>query len=263
MESAQVEPLNMESTELKSAENFEENSTINYTNALRELLRERNEALDDSEKIMELENKIVAMINETLEQTEDENSELKQHMNEIYKLIIEREESQDDLQKVIELQDRINELLKEVELLIDENKPQQEESAKLSEYNKSKSELYASSDEEDNKESSSDEMNAAFNSEWAHLHEIENNQDNNNEIYNEINVYDTAVPLDLSNDIAVNDIAAGNPEFPLNPDAELIDVINPLSSMSMQSKFEKISMVHPSSYHDQESESLVTHHDMK
>ncbi|XP_037958043.1 serine/threonine-protein kinase rio2-like [Teleopsis dalmanni] len=85
------------------------------------------------------------------------------------------------------------------------------------------------------------EMSAEFNSEWANLAEdLANANDKNNDLSNDIDEY-APVPVDLSNDIAVNDIAAAQVGYPLNPDAEFIDVNGVLANHSMP-KFEKLTI---------------------
>jgi len=100
-------------------------------------------------------------------------------------------------------------------------------------------ELESSDDEED--VAAPIEMSETFNDEWATLDgEI---VDPGNDLNNHIDIYDKFVPVDLSNDIAVNDIAAANPDFPYNPDAEVIEVPAPVQVMP---KFEELSLMPPS-----------------
>ncbi|KAM8717322.1 hypothetical protein ACLKA7_004082 [Drosophila subpalustris] len=85
------------------------------------------------------------------------------------------------------------------------------------------------------------EMSDTFNDEWATLDG--ENADPDNDLNNHIDIYEKFVPVDLSNDIAVNDAAAANPDYPSNPDAELIAVV-PVNVQTMP-KFEKLSLMPP------------------
>lgn len=101
----------------------------------------------------------------------------------------------------------------------------------------------SSSDEEDAEDAV--EMNKEFNEEWDSLAEdLANKNDRDNDLSNDIDIYESAVPVDLSNDLAVNDIAASQPGYPLNPDAEFVDVDGAItnSTSAGQPKFEKLSM---------------------
>ncbi|XP_034490930.1 uncharacterized protein LOC117794452 [Drosophila innubila] len=86
------------------------------------------------------------------------------------------------------------------------------------------------------------EMSDTFNDEWATLDGDTADPDPGNELNNHIDIYEKFVPVDLSNDIAVNDAAAANPDFPYNPDAELFEVRTPVQTMP---KFEKLSLMPP------------------
>ncbi|KAH8377066.1 hypothetical protein KR093_003290, partial [Drosophila rubida] len=102
-------------------------------------------------------------------------------------------------------------------------------------------ELESSDDEEDSNHAAPIEMSDTFNDEWATLDEI---ADPGNDLNNHIDIEEVEkfVPVDLSNDIAVNDIAAANPHYPYNPDAELIDVNVETTGQAMMPKFEKLSL---------------------
>ncbi|XP_070068323.1 retrotransposon Gag-like protein 5 isoform X1 [Drosophila takahashii] len=105
-----------------------------------------------------------------------------------------------------------------------------------------------SSDDEDGVATTPVVMSETFNDEWA---EFEQDQDEDqdheldigNDLDNEIDIEQNFVPIDLSNDIAVNDIAAADPNFPHNPDAEFI--VNP-SEIRTMPMFEKLSLGQPS-----------------
>ncbi|XP_023170475.2 uncharacterized protein LOC111599143 [Drosophila hydei] len=101
-----------------------------------------------------------------------------------------------------------------------------------------------SSDDED-EHATPVEMSDTFNDEWATLDEDAATfaaADPDNDLNNHIDIYENLAPVDLSNDIAVNDIAAANPNYPYNPDAELIDL--PAAGRAMP-KFEKLSLLPP------------------
>lgn len=82
------------------------------------------------------------------------------------------------------------------------------------------------------------EMSDTFNDEWATLDG--DTADPGNDLNNHIDIYEKFVPVDLSNDIAVNDAAAASPDFPYNPDAELFEVPAAVQTMP---KFEKLSLM--------------------
>ncbi|TDG46540.1 hypothetical protein AWZ03_006978 [Drosophila navojoa] len=101
-----------------------------------------------------------------------------------------------------------------------------------------------SSDDEDER-ATPVEMSETFNDEWATLDEdaaAVAAADPDNDLNNDIDTYENFAPVDLSNDIAVNDLAAANPNHPYNPDAELIEL--PAASQTM-AKFEKLSLLPP------------------
>ncbi|XP_004521670.1 aspartic and glutamic acid-rich protein isoform X1 [Ceratitis capitata] len=79
----------------------------------------------------------------------------------------------------------------------------------------------SSSDDEGEDETEAVQMNPEFDSEWADLKDdlAKASSEERNDLSNDIDAFD-AVPIDLSNDIAVND----NPDLPLNPEAEVFDV---------------------------------------
>ncbi|XP_037708588.1 uncharacterized protein LOC119546402 isoform X3 [Drosophila subpulchrella] len=105
-----------------------------------------------------------------------------------------------------------------------------------------------SSDDEDGEATTPVVMSETFNDEWA---EFDQDQDQDegqdhefdNDLNNEIDIEENFVPVDLSNDIAVNDIAAADPNFPHNPDAEFIVDPSVIRTMPM---FEKLSLGEPS-----------------
>ncbi|ALC38498.1 vir-1 [Drosophila busckii] len=79
-------------------------------------------------------------------------------------------------------------------------------------------------------------MSDTFNEEWSEQAQPEDA----NDLSNDIESHEGRIPIDLSNDIAVNDWAAANANFEPNPDAELIEVaVKPLKAMP---KFEKLSL---------------------
>ncbi|XP_017858248.1 PREDICTED: histone chaperone ASF1-like [Drosophila arizonae] len=101
------------------------------------------------------------------------------------------------------------------------------------------------SSDDDDERATPVEMSETFNDEWATLDEdaaAVAAADPDNDLNNHIDIYESFAPVDLSNDIAVNDLAAANPNYPYNPDAELIEL--PASSQTMQ-KFEKLSLLPP------------------
>ncbi|XP_016987856.1 uncharacterized protein LOC108050604 isoform X2 [Drosophila rhopaloa] len=105
-----------------------------------------------------------------------------------------------------------------------------------------------SSDDEDGEATTPVIMSETFNEEWA---EFDQDQDQDqyhdldleNDLNNDIDIEENFVPVDLSNDIAVNDLAAADPDFPLNPDAEVF--VDP-SQMRTMPMFEKLSLGEPS-----------------
>lgn len=104
--------------------------------------------------------------------------------------------------------------------------------------NKNREDLSSSDDEV---EGDAVQMNPGFDSEWGDLKEdLARASNEQNDLSNEIDAYE-AVPVDLSNDIAVNDIAAANPDFPINPDAEVFDV-NALKNPGAMPMFEKLTI---------------------
>ncbi|XP_034098249.1 uncharacterized protein LOC117563830 [Drosophila albomicans] len=115
--------------------------------------------------------------------------------------------------------------------------PQFEQLQLHGEREREREELESSDDEESNHEAAI-EMSDTFNDEWASLDIADPGNDLNNHIDIEVEKF---VPVDLSNDIAVNDIAAANPDYPYNPDAELIDVEGAAAAHVMP-KFEKLSL---------------------
>ncbi|XP_054744382.1 suppressor of Mek1 [Anastrepha obliqua] len=114
-------------------------------------------------------------------------------------------------------------------------------------YNKNREDVSSSDDEQ---ESETVEMNPEFDSEWADLKEdLAKKGDERNDFSNDIDAYD-ALPVDLSNDIAVNDLVAGSLDFPINPDAEVISVPEIQTGGGLP-KFEKLKIseaTNPSSY---------------
>lgn len=98
-------------------------------------------------------------------------------------------------------------------------------------------ELESSDDEEHIGEAV--QMSDTFNDEWASLDRDDEVADSGNDLNNHIDIYENVVPVDLSNDIAVNYLAAADPNFPINPDAEVFDGPQPGQAMP---KFEKLSL---------------------
>ncbi|KAH8319021.1 hypothetical protein KR067_004091, partial [Drosophila pandora] len=124
--------------------------------------------------------------------------------------------------------------------------------ASLAMKQKKEREEFDSSDDEDAEATTPVEMGDAFNEEWAEFdqdgdqdqdHDLDIEADAGNELNNEIDIEENFVPVDLSNDIAVNDFAAADPDFPLNPDAEFIAEPAVVRTMPM---FEKLSLGEPS-----------------
>lgn len=95
------------------------------------------------------------------------------------------------------------------------------------------------------------EMHPDFNAEWGDL-KADTDKDSNN-LSNDIDVH--FKPFDLSHDITVNDIAAAQVDFPLNPDAEFIDVFGVPHSINSMPKFEKLSLNYPSTAYETPSPS--------
>ncbi|KAL9928168.1 virus-induced RNA 1 [Glossina fuscipes fuscipes] len=102
-------------------------------------------------------------------------------------------------------------------------------------YGQRREDMSSSSDDET---SELIEMHPDFNAEWGDLKADTDNDGNN--LSNDIDVQ--FKPFDLSHDIAVNDIAAAQVDFPLNPDAEFIDVFGVPHSINSMPKFEKLSL---------------------
>lgn len=100
-----------------------------------------------------------------------------------------------------------------------------------------------SSDDEEEHVGAAVEMSDTFNEEWASLDaEAEDGDDEAaNDLNNHIDIYENIVPGDLSNDIEVNDAAAKDPNFPINPDAEVFDVTQH-GQMPTMAKIEKLSL---------------------
>ncbi|XP_036340881.1 uncharacterized protein LOC118750496 [Rhagoletis pomonella] len=89
-------------------------------------------------------------------------------------------------------------------------------------YDSNKNREDASSD--DDEQEKIVEMNPVFESEWADLEkDLAKKEDDKNDLGNEIDSLD-AVPKNLSNDIAVNDLAAADGGLSIDPDAEFIDI---------------------------------------
>lgn len=109
--------------------------------------------------------------------------------------------------------------------------------------NKNREDLSSSDDEAEGDEV---EMGPGFDSEWGDLKaDLARASNEQNDLSNDIDAYD-AVPVDLSNDIAVNDIAAQNPDLAVNPDAEVFDV-NALKNPGAVPMFEKLTISEPAS----------------
>lgn len=103
-----------------------------------------------------------------------------------------------------------------------------------------------SSDDEEEHVAAAVQMSDTFNDEWASLDaETADREDEvadlGNDLNNHIDIYENIVPGDLSNDIEVNNAAAQDPNFPINPDAEVFDVTQH-GQMPMMAKFEKLSL---------------------
>ncbi|KAH8391542.1 hypothetical protein KR200_009437, partial [Drosophila serrata] len=113
-------------------------------------------------------------------------------------------------------------------------------------------EEFDSSDDEDAETTTPIVMSETFDEEWAEFdqdhgqdqdHEVELEGDFENDLNNDIDIEENFVPVDLSNDIAVNDLAAADPDFPHNPDAEVFAPPTLIKAMPM---FEKLSLSEPS-----------------
>eukprot|EP00099_Drosophila_melanogaster_P024864 NP_723746.1 virus-induced RNA 1, isoform A [Drosophila melanogaster] len=118
---------------------------------------------------------------------------------------------------------------------------------------KKEREEFDSSDDEDGEATTPVVMSETFNDEWAEFdqdqdreHDRNEDQDHDldfeNDLNNEIDIEENFVPIDLSNDIAVNDLAAADPNFPINEDAEFIVHPAVIRTMPM---FEKLSLGEP------------------
>ncbi|KAH8338701.1 hypothetical protein KR074_007724, partial [Drosophila pseudoananassae] len=137
---------------------------------------------------------------------------------------------------------------KEVERMQGEGVEHEDTALNLEMKLKKEREELDSSDDEDAEATTPVEMGDAFNEEWAEFdqegdqdqdHDLDVEADAGNELNNEIDIEENFVPVDLSNDIAVNDFAAADPDFPLNPDAEII--VGPAVHRTMP-MFEKLSL---------------------
>ncbi|KAH8248649.1 hypothetical protein KR032_001808 [Drosophila birchii] len=113
-------------------------------------------------------------------------------------------------------------------------------------------EEFDSSDDEDAEATTPVVMSETFNDEWSEFdqdheqdqeHELDIEGDFENDLNNDIDIEENFVPVDLSNDIAVNDLAAADPDFPHNPDAEVFAPPTLIKAMPM---FEKLSLSEPS-----------------
>ncbi|XP_017024541.1 retrotransposon Gag-like protein 5 isoform X1 [Drosophila kikkawai] len=115
-------------------------------------------------------------------------------------------------------------------------------------------EEFDSSDDEDAETTTPVVMSETFNDEWAEFdqdqeqdqdHQLDIEGDFENDLNNDIDIgiEENFVPVDLSNDIAVNDVAAADPDFPHNPDAEVFAPPTLIKAMPM---FEKLSLSEPS-----------------
>ncbi|XP_017050601.1 nucleolin [Drosophila ficusphila] len=125
-----------------------------------------------------------------------------------------------------------------------------EDKEALEKKEKKEREEFDSSDDEDGEATTPVMMSETFNDEWAEF-EQDPDQDQSqeadhdpefdleNDLNNEIDIEENFVPIDLSNDIAVNDQAAADPNFPHNPDAEIIVGPSVIGTMPM---FEKLSL---------------------
>lgn len=99
-----------------------------------------------------------------------------------------------------------------------------------------------SSDDEEERVGEAVQMSDTFNDEWASLDRDDEFADFGNDLNNHIDIYENVVPGDLSNDIAVNYAAAADPNFPINPDAEVFEVPQPGQTLPTMPKFEKLSL---------------------
>ncbi|XP_017065512.2 nardilysin isoform X1 [Drosophila eugracilis] len=132
----------------------------------------------------------------------------------------------------------------------DLEKDHQEDKEYLENKEKKEREEFDSSDDEDAEATTPVIMSETFNDEWAEFDQDQDqDQDHDqeldfgNDLNNEIDIEENFVPVDLSNDIAVNDMAAADPDFPHNPDAEFIVHPSVVRTMPM---FEKLSLAEPS-----------------
>ncbi|XP_026834643.1 uncharacterized protein LOC6543049 isoform X2 [Drosophila erecta] len=118
---------------------------------------------------------------------------------------------------------------------------------------KKEREEFDSSDDEDGESTTPVVMSDTFNDEWAEFDQDQGrDQDPNedqvaeldieNDLSNDIDIEENFGPIDLSNDIAVNDVAAADPHFPINADAEFI--VHPAVVRTMP-MFEKLSLGEP------------------
>ncbi|EDW88182.1 uncharacterized protein LOC6527378 isoform X1 [Drosophila yakuba] len=157
----------------------------------------------------------------------------------------EQKNTMDQLQQMMEAVQK--EITHEEEL-----EQEHEDKEYLEKKEKKEREEFNSSDDEDAESTTPVVMSDTFNDEWAEFdqdqerdHETEDQEpelDIENDLNNEIDIEENFVPIDLSNDIAVNDVAAADPHFPINTDAEFI--VHPAVVRTMP-MFEKLSLGEP------------------
>lgn len=151
--------------------------------------------------------------------------------------------------------DRLAEMMASVQKEVErEEELQQEHQEKESLEMHKEREAFDSSDDEDAEATTPVVMSETFNDEWAEFdqdqdqeqdHELDIEADIENDLNNDIDIEENFVPVDLSNDIAVNDVAAADPDFPQNPDAEVFAAPALIKAMPM---FEKLSLSEPSKW---------------
>ncbi|KAH8281896.1 hypothetical protein KR054_003973, partial [Drosophila jambulina] len=152
------------------------------------------------------------------------------------------EEQKKTMDKLQEMMASVQKEVEKEEALEEEH--QEKESIEMME-EKDREEL-ESSDDEDAEATTPVVMSETFNEEWAEFdqdHDQDIEGDIENDLNNDIDIEENFVPVDLSNDIAVNDLAAADPDFPHNPDAEVFAPPTLIKAMPM---FEKLSLSEPS-----------------
>ncbi|KAH8412543.1 hypothetical protein KR009_002909, partial [Drosophila setifemur] len=158
--------------------------------------------------------------------------------------------TQEEKQTMDRLQEMMANVQKEVEVLEEGEEEVEQVEHEHEDLQQKEREEFDSSDDEDAEATTPVQMSDAFNDEWAEFDQVEDEDqdqdhdldieaDAGNELDNDIDIEENFVPVDLSNDIAVNDLAAADPNFPRNPDAEIFMAPSMIKAMPM---FEKLSL---------------------